>query len=89
MPPVPLESAPVWRNWTQDLEHLPAEDGKPYYFSPTTRDELREVVLRAASEGVSIRVSGQRHSQPPLVANDNRHDPAQTARLWLVDLSCY
>lgn len=43
----------------------------------------------ARESGVKLRVSGQRHSQPPLVAEDNRSDPPRTARTWLLDLSCY
>ena len=36
-----------------------------------------------------VRVSGQRHSQSPLVVDDNRGGSPTTARTWLVDLSCY
>ena len=43
----------------------------------------------AAKQGVIVRVSGQRHSQPPLVVNDNRSGSPATAKTWLVDLSCY
>ena len=86
---VPLESRPIWHNWTLDLKHFPATDGENYYFSPTTRDELRTVVRRAAAAGVDLRASGQRHSQPPLVADDNRNAPPEAAKTWLVDLSCY
>jgi FAD/FMN-containing dehydrogenase len=86
---VPFESAPVWKNWTQDVLHSPSTDGTKYYFSPTTLDQLREVVKRARAAGVELRVSGQRHSQPPLVIDDNRLAPPVTARTWLVDLSCY
>jgi FAD/FMN-containing dehydrogenase len=34
-------------------------------------------------------VSGQRHSQPPLVVEDNRAAVPQTAKTYLVDMSCY
>ena len=34
-----------------------------------------------------MRVSGQRHAQPPLVCDDNRTAPSP--KQWLVDLSCY
>jgi len=46
-------------------------------------------VEEARESGVKLRVSGQRHSQPPLVIEDNRSDPPRTARTWLIDLSCY
>ena len=69
---VPEASAPTWKNWSENLVHRPAKDGQAYYFSPTTRDELHTIVTMAAQAGVSLRVTGQRHSQPPLVADDNR-----------------
>jgi FAD/FMN-containing dehydrogenase len=34
-------------------------------------------------------VSGQRHSQPPLVVEDNRAAVPQTTKTYLVDMSCY
>lgn len=37
--------------------------------------------------GATVRVSGQRHAQPALVAEDNRVAPSPTR--WLIDLSCY
>src|SRR5271166_2027378 len=75
-----------WRNWAQNIVHILTVDGE-YYFRPTGRDELRDIVLRAAAAGATLRVSGQRHSQPPLVAADNRTEPSPTR--WLIDLSCY
>ena len=33
--------------------------------------------------------SGQRHSQPPLVAEDSRAAVPQTTDTYLVDMSCY
>ena len=38
---------------------------------------------------MTVRASGQRHSQPPLVADDNRNDPPQKPKSYLVDMSCY
>ena len=64
---VPASSAPIWENWSGNLVHRPATDGGNYYFMPTNLAELRAVVAHAASEpGATVRVSGQRHSQPPL-----------------------
>ncbi len=75
-----------WRNWAQNVVHMLTVDGEPY-FVPTSRKDLSDIVSRAAQAGATVRVSGQRHSQPPLVAADNR-DAASPNR-WLIDLSCY
>jgi FAD/FMN-containing dehydrogenase len=83
-------ATPTWQNWSGNLVHSPPSDGQDYYFSPTSRTELQDVVRRAVAAGVSLRVSGQRHSQPPLVADDNRESgPSPTAKTWLIDMSCY
>jgi len=86
---VPLQSNPEWKNWTEDLVRKPSPSGGYYYFSPTNRAELKKIVLEAKTANVKLRVSGQRHSQPPLVAEDDRDSPAYNATIWLVDLSCY
>ncbi|MEM9453908.1 MAG: D-arabinono-1,4-lactone oxidase [Myxococcota bacterium] len=86
---VPLATAPEWNNWSENLVHKPAQDGQKYYFSPTTRAELQTIVQMAVEAGVSVRVTGQRHSQPPLVADDNRQAPPAKTIAWVVDLSCY
>lgn len=75
-----------WKNWSQNVVHAMTIDGQ-YYFSPTTRAELQDIVSGAAAAGATVRVSGQRHAQPPLVTDDNRSAPDPTR--WLVDLSCY
>lgn len=85
---VPLASAPEWRNWSGDLVYRPRGDGQDYYFSPTSRAELQKI-LRERPAGVKVRVSGQRHSQPPLVLADNRGGGPEAARTWIFDLSCY
>lgn len=79
----------MWQNWSQDLIHRPSVSGAFHYFSPTNVDELRTIVLQAKAAGVTLRVSGQRHSQPALVADDNRDAPPNLPKTWLVDLSCY
>lgn len=75
-----------WKNWAQNIVHAMTIDGE-YYFSPTSRAELQDIVRQAMQAGATVRVSGQRHAQPPLVADDNRLAP--TPQQWLIDLSCY
>jgi FAD/FMN-containing dehydrogenase len=82
-------SAPVWSNWTGNLVHEPPTNGANYYFRPTNLAELKSVLTDAAAKGVTVRVSGQRHSQPPLVTNDNRGAVPATPTTYLVDMSCY
>jgi FAD/FMN-containing dehydrogenase len=82
-------SAPVWSNWTGNLVHQPPTNGANYYFRPTNLAELKSVLTEAAAKGVTIRASGQRHSQPPLVTNDNRGAVPPTPTTYLVDMSCY
>jgi len=83
-------SAPTWQNWSGNLVHKPASDGGKYYFAPTNLTELKAVLTQVSKvRGAIIRVSGQRHSQPPLVAEDNRAAVPQTTKTYLVDMSCY
>jgi len=87
---IPSPSAPIWQNWSGNLVHQPASDGRNYYFAPNNLTELKQVVAEVANiTGATIRVSGQRHSQPPLVASDNRNGVPQTTTEYLVDMSCY
>lgn len=72
--------------------HQPASDGVndlEYYFTPTNLTELKSILTAAKEIGVTVRVSGQRHSQPPLVVDDNRDNVPKTTKTYLVDLSCY
>jgi FAD/FMN-containing dehydrogenase len=86
---VPLASAPTWANWSGDLVYQPTSTGEFYYFSPTTREELQKILAKRPA-GMKVRVSGQRHSQPPLVLADNRGGPPpEAATTWVIDLSCY
>ena len=87
---VPSLSAPTWQNWSGNLVHKPASDGVNYYFAPANLADLKAALAQVTKIlGASIRVSGQRHSQPPLVADDNRNAvPAKTTE-FLVDMSCY
>ncbi|MBV8614832.1 MAG: FAD-binding protein [Acetobacteraceae bacterium] len=78
-----------WENWSGNLKHRPPTDGDGYYFKPTTRDELKAVLALAKTLGATVRASGQRHSQPPLVADDNRNAPPAKPDTLLVDMSCY
>src|SRR4029077_15946812 len=87
---IPSPSAPTWENWSGNLVHKPASDGGKYYFAPTNLTELKAVLTQVSKvRGAIIRVSGQRHSQPPLVAEDNRAAVPQTTKTYLVDMSCY
>ncbi len=86
---VPSQSDPEWNNWSENLVHKPATSGEFYYFCPANREELKNIVLEAQAADVQIRVSGQRHSQPPLVIDDNRGNRSYKSKTWLVDLSCY
>ncbi|MFN0215441.1 MAG: FAD-binding protein [Saprospiraceae bacterium] len=86
---IPSPSAPVWQNWSGNLVHQPALDKANYYYTPTNITELQQVLVAAKTAGVTVRVSGQRHSQPPLVLEDNRGAVEQKAKTFVVDLSCY
>jgi len=79
----------IWENWSGNLQHKPPTNGEGYYFTPTTLDELQAILTLAKTLGATIRVSGQRHSQPPLVADDNRDNPPAKPNTLLVDMSCY
>lgn len=86
---LPSPSAPVWRNWSGNLVHEPASDRVRYYFTPTNLAELKSALAEAAkAPGATVRVSGQRHSQTPLVVDEDR-GPAPQTRAFLVDMSCY
>src|SRR5262249_39611322 len=85
----PNGSSPTWQNWSQNLVSLPPANGAPYYFTPRTRADLQAVITAAVAAGVTVRVSGQRHSQPPLVIDDRRTSGPATPDTYLVDLSCY
>jgi FAD/FMN-containing dehydrogenase len=77
---------PPWNNWSENIVH--SFSGNDTYFMPANLSQLQTIVKQAAAAGgVTLRTSGQRHSQPPLVAADNRSGTVPTT--WLVDLSCY
>ena len=80
---------PFWENWTGNLKHLAPANGANYYFTPTNLSELKAVLAAAKQAGVTVRVSGQRHSQSPLVADDERNTPPPTPDCYLIDMSCY
>jgi hypothetical protein len=60
-------SAPTWGNWSGNIVHEPPSNGANYYFRPTNMVELKSVPADAVARGVTVRASGQRHSQPPPV----------------------
>jgi FAD/FMN-containing dehydrogenase len=82
-------SAPVWGNWSGNIVHEPPANGANYYFRPTNPVELKSVLADAVTKGVTVRASGQRHSQPPLVTDDNRGAVPPLPTTYLVDMSCY
>lgn len=82
-------SAPTWGNWSGNLVHLPPANGANYYFRPKGLSDLKSVLADARTKGVTVHASGQRHSQPPLVANDNRGAAPPLPTTYLVDMSCY
>ena len=84
---LPAQSRPTWTNWTENIVHQPPTDGSNYYFAPNTLSELKAVLQQAITDKAVLRVSGQRHSQPPLVISANALVPG--AKNYLVDLSCY
>lgn len=75
-----------WKNWAQNIVDTLEIDGQ-YYFSPTHLAALQDIVRQAGAADATVRVSGQRHAQPALVAEDNRIAP--NPHRWLIDLSCY
>jgi FAD/FMN-containing dehydrogenase len=82
-------SAPTWGNWSRNIVHEPPTNGANYYFRPTNLVELKSALADAATKGVTVRVSGQRHSQAPLVTDDNRGAVPPQPTSYLVDMSCY
>lgn len=80
-------SVPTWANWSANLVHTFPASAPDYYF-PSGRDALKAIIGNAAAAGVKLRSSGQRHSQPPLVIEDNRSSQGSETS-WLVDMSCY
>jgi len=89
-PGVASSSAPAWENWSGNLLHKPPTDGGNYYFMPANLTELRAILAETAKvAGATLRVSGQRHSQPPLVIGDNRDAAPSTTTGFLVEMSCY
>ena len=82
-------SAPTWQNWSGNIQYVPPSDGANYYFTPTNLAELKCVLTSAQQQGLTVRVSGQRHSQPPLVTDDDRTAPPPAPTGYLVDMSCY
>ena len=78
----------AWNNWSKNIVYN-APGNTQSYFYPKNQDDLKKIVLQAAEAGVNVRVSGQRHSQPPLVTHDNRSVKASSPTSWLLDMSCY
>ncbi|MFZ6768993.1 D-arabinono-1,4-lactone oxidase [Undibacterium sp. Di26W] len=85
MPPITTNSSspssPTWQNWSQNLFY----QGDNYYYAPRTRADLLAIISNAAAQNKQVRVSGQRHSQTPLVASSE--SPA--SNFVIIDMSCY
>jgi hypothetical protein len=79
------QSSSAWHNWSGNLSYTPPQ-GSQFLFMPSNAQELSAVLAQAVAAGKQVRVSGQRHSQPPLVA-DASSQSANT--LFLIDMSCY
>eukprot|EP00978_Attheya_sp_CCMP212_P039515 scaffold206328_cov69-Attheya_sp.AAC.1 len=87
--PLPKASKREWENWSRNLRYLPPKSGK-YMFAPRTQAELIKVLSDARKQNVKVRVSGQRHSQPPLVIHDNTvSGRSNKPDIFLIDLSYY
>jgi FAD binding domain/D-arabinono-1,4-lactone oxidase len=85
----PNGTSPTWGNWTGNIVHQPPTNGANYYFMPDNIAELKSILADAVTKGIPVRVSGQRHSQPPLVTNDNRGAVPAQPTTYLIDMSCY
>jgi hypothetical protein len=57
-------------------------------YGPTSPKPRAKLAATAKVAGATLRVSGQQHSQPPLVIGDNRDAPS-TTKEFLVEMSCY
>lgn len=71
---------PPWQNWSKNITYEITEEN---YFRPENEKDLRAVLLDATTAGATVRVSGQRHSQAPLVTDRD------TENGWIVDLIKY
>ncbi len=85
---LPEQSNPIWTNWTKNIVHQPPPSVSYYYFAPSNLSELQAVLQKAVADKAVLRVSGQRHSQPPLVI-DSSPTSSTGAVNYLVDMSCY
>ena len=77
-----------WNNWSQNIVYK-APGEQESYFYPANRKELQSIIQQATEASVTLRSSGQRHSQPPLVTADNRSEAEEAPTGWLIDMSCY
>lgn len=77
---------PVWQNWSGNIVYTPPSGS---VFTPANAAELQAILGQATQARVGVRVSGQRHSQPPLVTADNRSAADASAPVYLIDMSCY
>lgn len=79
----------LWMNWSQNLVYQ-APGTTESYFYPKNKTDLQNILTAAGTQSIkTVRVSGQRHSQPPLVTEDNRSGALPDGLHWIVDLACY
>ncbi len=79
-PSIIHENVTIWDNWTKNISYNATNN----YFSPKNINQLQEILSVAKKNNNKIRVSGQRHSQAPLVVNGT-----SDSNILLVDMSCY
>ena len=89
----PLAQSITWQNWSENLTYKPSSGDKDY-FTPKNYQELSTIIKNAAAQKgkIKVRASGQRHSQPPLVADNaqkQKRNHTQNSDTWIIDLSCY
>jgi hypothetical protein len=92
-----------WKNWSESVWY-DAPLSQKYVKFPRTEEDLRDILADAAENGIKVRASGQRHSQPPQIVDDNRNDGSingcllaptlfvggcKEIELYVVDMSLY
>jgi hypothetical protein len=61
-----------WKNWSENVWYEGALYWNNYIKFPKTEEDLRDVLADANEKGIKVRASGQRHSQPPQIVEDDR-----------------
>lgn len=82
-PGIPGSSQEDWQNWCHNLPERSVA-----VVRPTTRADLQRYLAEAKENGKTLRVTAQRHAQPPLIVPETP-SPESDASLVLVDLLNY